>query len=136
MSRLTREFVSSSPHTGLSPSVVRLSRLFRSEKTNYWPGPRSLATTSGVSVDFLSSGYLDVSVPRVRSNSLCIQLKVHLTVWVAPFGHIGINAYSRLPRSFRSVSRPSSPLSAKASTKCSCHCLILIRRLISPELAA
>jgi hypothetical protein len=22
-----------------------------------WPGPRSLATTSGVSVDFLSSGY-------------------------------------------------------------------------------
>ena len=30
-------------------------------------GPRSLATTSGVSVDFLSSGYLDVSVPRVRS---------------------------------------------------------------------
>ena len=30
-------------------------------------GPRSLATTSGVSIDFLSSGYLDVSVPRVRS---------------------------------------------------------------------
>ena len=28
--------------------------------------PRSLATTRGVSVDFLSSGYLDVSVPRVR----------------------------------------------------------------------
>ena len=28
-------------------------------------GPRSLATTGGVSVDFLSSGYLDVSVPRV-----------------------------------------------------------------------
>ena len=32
-------------------------------------GPRSLATTSGVSLDFLSSGYLDVSVPRVRSYS-------------------------------------------------------------------
>ena len=30
-------------------------------------GPRSLATTSGVSLDFLSSGYLDVSVPRVCS---------------------------------------------------------------------
>ena len=29
-------------------------------------GPRSLATTRGVSIDFLSSGYLDVSVPRVR----------------------------------------------------------------------
>jgi hypothetical protein len=35
-------------------------------------GPRSLATTSGVSVDFLSSGYLDVSVPRVRFlNPMC-----------------------------------------------------------------
>ena len=32
-------------------------------------GPRSLATTGGVSVDVLSSGYLDVSVPRVRSFS-------------------------------------------------------------------
>ena len=29
-------------------------------------GPRSLATTNGVSIDVLSSGYLDVSVPRVR----------------------------------------------------------------------
>jgi len=28
-------------------------------------GPRSLAATDGVSLDFLSSGYLDVSVPRV-----------------------------------------------------------------------
>ena len=33
----------------------------------HWPGPGSLATTTGVSVDVLSSGYLDVSVPRVRS---------------------------------------------------------------------
>ena len=32
-----------------------------------WAGPRSLAATSGISVDFLSSGYLDVSVPRVAS---------------------------------------------------------------------
>ena len=28
--------------------------------------PRSLATTKGISVDFFSSGYLDVSVPLVR----------------------------------------------------------------------
>lgn len=32
-------------------------------------GPRSLAATSGVSIDFLSSGYLDVSVPRVCSSN-------------------------------------------------------------------
>ena len=35
--------------------------------------PISLATTLGVSFDFLSSWYLDVSVPKVRFNYLCIQ---------------------------------------------------------------
>ncbi len=40
--------------------------------------------------------------------------------WVAPFGHPGINDRSHLPRAFRSVPRPSSPLSAKASTRCPC----------------
>ena len=34
--------------------------------SGHWPGPRSLVTTNGVSVDVLSSGYLDISVPRVR----------------------------------------------------------------------
>ena len=29
-------------------------------------GPRSLVATRGVSIDFFSSGYLDISVPRVR----------------------------------------------------------------------
>jgi hypothetical protein len=55
--------------TGLSPAKARLSRRFRLVLEKYWPGPRSLATTSGVSVDVLSSGYLDVSVPRVRFES-------------------------------------------------------------------
>ena len=31
-----------------------------------WALPRSLAATEGISFDFFSSGYLDVSVPRVR----------------------------------------------------------------------
>ena len=39
-----------------------------------WPLPRSLATTNGISVDFSSFGYLDVSVPRVPHVNLCIQL--------------------------------------------------------------
>jgi hypothetical protein len=56
--------------TGLSPALARLSRRFRFHRHDHWPGPRSLATTSGVSVDVLSSGYLDVSVPRVRLRSL------------------------------------------------------------------
>ena len=36
-----------------------------SNHTHGSAGPRSLAATGGVSIDFLSSGYLDVSVPRV-----------------------------------------------------------------------
>ena len=43
--------------------------------------------------------------------------------WVAPFGDPGINDRSHLPRAFRSVPRPSSPLSAKASTRCPSHAL-------------
>ena len=43
--------------TGLSPAVARLSRRFRFPARDHWPSPRSLATTRGVSVDVLSSGY-------------------------------------------------------------------------------
>ena len=39
-----------------------------------WPLPRSLATTSGISVDFFSSPYLDVSVQAVTFIRLCIYL--------------------------------------------------------------
>ncbi len=38
---------------------------------------------------------------------------------VSPFGHLWVNACLRLSRAFRSLPRPSSPLSAKASTECS-----------------
>ncbi len=55
-----------STRTGLSPCIASLSRLFRFLHSSHWANPRSLATTSGVSFDVLSSGYLDVSVPRVR----------------------------------------------------------------------
>ncbi len=56
--------------------MARLSRRFQLYHLCHWPGPRSLATTSGVSFDILSYGYLDVSVPRVRLLSLCIQDKI------------------------------------------------------------
>ena len=36
--------------TGLSPAMARLSRQFRFLQSEHWPDPRSLATTSGVSV--------------------------------------------------------------------------------------
>src|SRR5699024_1073183 len=41
-----------------------------------WPLPRSLATTSGISVDFSSSPYLDVSVQAVPPVYLWIQYTV------------------------------------------------------------
>lgn len=75
----------------------------------HWPGPRSLATTSGVSFDVLSSRYLDVSVPWVRFPK-SLNLGILLAEWVAPFGNRRIKAYSQLPDAYRSVSRPSSPL--------------------------
>ncbi len=52
--------------TGLSPTSAEFSNSFHFIHKSHWPGPRSLATTSGVSFDVLSSGYLDVSVPQVR----------------------------------------------------------------------
>ena len=107
-----------STRTGLSPTMARLSRRFRFLQLDHWPGPRSLATTNGVSVDVLSSGYLDVSVRRVCFLHLCIQCRMTLTGRVSPFGNPRIKACSQLPAAYRSVLRPSSPLSAKASTKC------------------
>ena len=69
-------------HTGLSPSVVRLSRLFRYRRfcnPSVLPQPQdeswfvlcplSLAATYGIDVSFFSSGYLDVSVPQVSSDT-------------------------------------------------------------------
>ena len=51
-----------------TPSVLLLS---------VWPLPRSLATTCGISVDFFSSPYLDVSVQAVPLICLWIQHMIH-----------------------------------------------------------
>ena len=40
--------------------------------------------------------------------------------WVSPFGHRRIEACCQLPGAFRRLPRPSSPLTAKASTVCAC----------------
>ena len=74
--------LSSLSRTGLSPTMGRLPRRFRYTQTSHWPGPLSLATTRGVSVDVLSSGYLDVSVRRVRLITLCIQIIITLMVYL------------------------------------------------------
>ena len=62
MSRPTQGPKRNFTRTGLSPTMARLSRRFRFSLIGHWPGPRSLVTTNGVSVDVLSSSYLDISV--------------------------------------------------------------------------
>ena len=52
--------------TGLSPTMATLSRVFSYPSQRLRANPLSLAATQGISVDFFSYGYLDVSVLRVR----------------------------------------------------------------------
>ena len=82
--------------------------------------PISLATTLGISVDFFSCGYLDVSVHRVRFTWPMYSAMDTQKEWVSPFGHLRIKARLPAPRSFRRLPRPSSPVIAKASTTCTC----------------
>ncbi len=141
MSRLTRGHIIALPVRGYHPLRPCFPDRFRLSLMCHWPDPRSLATTNGVSVDVLSSRYLDVSVPWVRlkppmySGVSYLRLitgnpKPHGLVctkarpwssgyrrWVSPFGNPWIKASSQLPTAYRSVARPSSPLSAKASTE-------------------
>ena len=78
--------------------------------TLVWANPRSLATTNGITFVFFSSRYLDVSVPWV-----CLLADTISSIqWVAPFGYLRINLYVPIPATFRSLSRPSSPLRAQA----------------------
>ena len=81
-----------------------------------WPLPRSLATTSGISVDVFSSPYLDVSVQAVPYLHLFDSMQVDggLLRRVSPFGNLRINAHLQLPEAYRSLSRPSSAPDAKA----------------------
>ena len=111
-------------HTGLSPSPVRLSRrvplAFRSGSAGphnphkgyppwVWALPVSLAATSGISFDFSSSRYLDVSVPWVGA---ALAVTRYYPCSVSPFGHPRIDARLQLPEAFRSLPRPSSPAHA------------------------
>ena len=81
-----------------------------------WANPRSLATTCGITIVFYSSDYLDVSVHRVSFPCGIIQLHCIGLPHSDTFGYF---AYLQLPEDFRSLSRPSSPLRAKASAVCS-----------------
>ena len=123
--------MSSASLTGFSPSMIGFPTPFSSHSTipyavltpkvllpSVWPLPISLATTFGISFDFSSSPYLDVSVQAVPPVYLFIQYTV-TGYCPAGFPHSGIHGYNacfRLPVAFRRSLRPSSALSAKASS--------------------
>ncbi len=64
-----------------------------------WPLPRSLATTCGISVDFFSSPYLDVSVQAVPLIYLCVQ---YMMTGLSPAGLL----HSDIPGSIDICSSP------------------------------
>ena len=78
----------------------------------------SLAATRAISVDFLSSGYLDVSVPPVRPfPPMRSAGGARAPLWrVAPFGDLRVEGCLLLTADYRSLPRPSKPSYAKAST--------------------
>ena len=89
--------------TGLSPSMAGCSKAVllslpdpsmqsepRDARITVWALPRSLAATYGIDVSFSSSGYLDVSVPRVPFHKLWIHLWMTV-VHTAGFPHSEIS---------------------------------------------
>ena len=77
-----------------------------------WAPPRSLATTWGIIRYFLLLRVLrcfsSPGSPPYIKDSTC-------RCWVVPFGNPRIKGYLHLPGAYRSLSRPSSPLRARAS---------------------
>ena len=62
----------------------------RHARTPVWALPVSLAATSGIDVSFSSSGYLDVSVPRVPLRTLWIGVRIR-RVFLRGFPHSEIS---------------------------------------------
>ena len=96
--------------------------IMRSEPRNaripVWALPFSLAATHRITCCFLFLRLLRCfsspgSLPYVMNWRMDDR---GLLCRVSPFGYLRINGYLLLPEAFRSLSRPSSALSAKAST--------------------
>ena len=88
----------------LTLSVLKAVRTPKGFLLSVCPLPRSLATTSGISVDVSSSPYLDVSVQAVPFLPLfdSRQDTGVLLQWVSPFGNPRIKVCLRLPEAYRS----------------------------------
>jgi hypothetical protein len=139
VSRPTRGPLSRFPVRGCHPLRLAFPDASGTKDNGHWPVPRSLATTDGISRWVLSqppsraarATRVLMSFPPATEMfqftgfaSCTYEFSTGYPCgWVAPFGDPGITDRSHLPRAFRSVPRPSSPLSAKASTRCPCFAL-------------
>ena len=117
--------------TGLSPSMVVLSKTFLSQASCHsvvlqphgciatimvWALPRSLATTRGIINLFsLPTGTKMFQFPAFAAHTY-VRADSHSDCRVVPFGDPRIKGYLHLIADYRSLSRPSSPVRAKAST--------------------
>ena len=102
-----------------------------------WPRPPFARRYSGdLAVDFFSSGYLDVSVPRVvLPQGMCSQGGCQDLSWrVRPFGDPRVVGCVPLTADYRSLPRPSSASRAKASAVRPAY--LLICRVLVPYLPA
>ena len=83
-----------------------------------WALSLSLAATQEIEFSFSSSPYLDVSVQEVPNLHLfySVQVDRSLSCQVSPFRNLRVKGYLLLTAAYRSLSRLSSALSAKAST--------------------
>ena len=125
VSRVTQDTtrLHSDSYTGLSPSLIELSRTFYSLFGYHivvlqpqiciathlvWALPRSLATTGGIISYFL---FLEVlrCFSSLRSPPNLCQDNSPSDYWVVPFGNPRIKGHLHLPQAYRSLSRPSSP---------------------------
>ena len=87
--RLSR-FPAGLPRPFSYQSQINYAVLTPKDKFSVWALSLSLAATKEIDVSFSSSGYLDVSVPRVPSGKLCIGLSV-LKVYLSGFPHSDIH---------------------------------------------
>ena len=118
--------------TGLSPSLVQLSSWFSyasvfllSYRSPTTPSPKTWFGLFPLRSPLLRESIFLSLPPATKmfqftgflSLLLCIhnRITVNYYCWVSPFGNLWIKAHLQLPKAYRSLSRPSSASSAKAS---------------------
>ena len=113
LTRLLRSLAPLSNGVQLTIASVDAGPQPRGACSSVWAFPTSLAATMGIDLSFSSSGYLDVSVPRVPPITVCIPVIV-TDLQSAGFPHSDITG--------------SKPACGSPMLFAACH--VLLRRLV------